>query len=100
MPLLEIKDFNALVDSKQFFDQPTKNKQEKYEKPVEILRKNDFKTRNVLDYLHHQNYYKDQFIKTKKNTSIPEHISFKEKLEDDNGAPMFFLSLKSMRKAL
>ena len=33
MPLVEIKDFNALIDNKQFFDQLMK-KQEAYEKPV------------------------------------------------------------------
>ena len=32
MPLVEIKDFNALIDNKLFFDQPVKNKQEAYEK--------------------------------------------------------------------
>ena len=37
MPLAEIKDFNALID-KQFFDQPVKNKQEAYEKLVEMSR--------------------------------------------------------------
>ena len=31
MPLVEIKDFNALIDNKPFFDQPVKNKQEAYE---------------------------------------------------------------------
>ena len=28
MSLEEIKDFNALIDNKTFFDQPVKNKQE------------------------------------------------------------------------
>ena len=28
MPLVEIKDFNALIDNKPLFDQPAKNKQE------------------------------------------------------------------------
>ena len=28
IPLVEIKDFNALIDNKSFFDQPVKNKQE------------------------------------------------------------------------
>ena len=28
MSLEEIKDFNALIDNKPFFDQPVKNKQE------------------------------------------------------------------------
>ena len=29
MPLVEIKDFNALIDNKTFFDQPVKNKKHK-----------------------------------------------------------------------
>ena len=36
MPLIEIKDFHALIDKKPFFDQPVKNKQEMYEKLVEM----------------------------------------------------------------
>ena len=32
--LVEIKDFNALIDNKLFFDQPVKNKQEAYEKLI------------------------------------------------------------------
>ena len=38
MPLVEIKDFNALLDNKSFFDQPVKNTQEAYEKLVEMQR--------------------------------------------------------------
>ena len=36
MALVEIKDFNASVDNKPFFDQPVKNKQEAYQKLVEM----------------------------------------------------------------
>ena len=37
MPLVEIKDFNALTDNKPFFDdQLVKNKQDTYEKLVEM----------------------------------------------------------------
>ena len=32
MSLVEIKDFNALLDNEPFFDQPVKNKQGAYEK--------------------------------------------------------------------
>ena len=35
MPLVEIKDCNALIDNKPFFDQPVKNKQEAYEKLID-----------------------------------------------------------------
>ena len=55
MPLVEIKDFNALIDNKPFFDQPIKNKQEAYEKPIEISRNDD-----LLDYLRNQKYSKYQ----------------------------------------
>ena len=36
MPLLEIKDFNAVTDNNSTFDQPVKIKQELYEKHVEM----------------------------------------------------------------
>ena len=34
--LIEIKDFNALIDNKPFIDQPVKNKQEASEKLIEM----------------------------------------------------------------
>ena len=36
MPLIEIKDFNALIDNKLFCDQPVKHKQGAYEKLIEM----------------------------------------------------------------
>ena len=36
MLLVEIKDFNALIDNKSLVDQPVKNKQEEYEKLIEM----------------------------------------------------------------
>ena len=49
---LQIKDFNALIDNKPFFDQPVKSKQA-YGKLVEMSRNNDNATGNVLDYSYH-----------------------------------------------
>ena len=46
MPLVEIKDFNALIDNKSIFDQPIKNTQEAYEKLVEMSRNDDYTTGN------------------------------------------------------
>ena len=54
IPLVKIKDFNALVDNKPFLDQPVKNKQEAYEKLFEMPRKNDYTTENLLDYSYYQ----------------------------------------------
>ena len=44
MPLVEIKNFNVLIDKKPFFDQPVKNKQEAYEKLIEMSRIDDYTT--------------------------------------------------------
>ena len=55
--LVEIKGFNVLIDNKPFFDQHVKNKQEAYEKLVEMSRNNDYTTANLSNYLYHQNYY-------------------------------------------
>ena len=48
MPLVEIKDFNALTDNKPFFDnKPLKNRQEAYEKLIEISRNDDCQIGNL-----------------------------------------------------
>ena len=56
MLLVEIKDFNALIDNKSFFDQPIKNKQEAYEKLVKMSKSDNYTTVNLLNYSFHQNY--------------------------------------------
>ena len=100
MPLVEIKDFNAFIDNKPFFDQPVKNKQEAYEKLNEISRNDNYTTGNLLDYLYHQKYYKliSTDLSRQKNMSIPQQINFIGKLEEGGGGTMFFLSLKSSKK--
>ena len=54
MPLVEIKDFNSLIDNKPFFDQHVKSKQESYEKLVEMSRNNNCRTGNLLNYSYYQ----------------------------------------------
>ena len=96
MPLVEIKDFNVLIDNKPFFDQPVKNKQEAYEKLIEMSRNYDDITGNLLDFPCHQNYYKfigiDLLWQT--NMNIPKQIDFVGKLEEDDGATMFAIAQK------
>ena len=53
--LVEIKDFNGLIENKTFFDQPLKNKREVHEKLVEILRSSDYTIGNLLECSHQQN---------------------------------------------
>ena len=50
MPLVEIRDFNALIDKKPFFDQPVNNKQEASEKLIEMSKNDNYKTGNLLRF--------------------------------------------------
>ena len=52
------KKTNVLNNNKPFFDQPVKNKQEEYDKLIEMSRSCDYITWNLLDFSHQQNYYK------------------------------------------
>ena len=99
MPLVEINDFNILTNNKPFFDQPVKKKQEAYEKLQEISRNNGYTTGNLLYYLYHQNYYQLIGIDLSKqiNMSITQQINFKGKLEEDDGATMFFINEKQQK---
>ena len=87
MLLVEIKYFNPLNDTKPFFDQTVKNKQDTYERLTEMSRNNDYTTGNLLDYLNHQKYYKITGIDLSRQTniSIPKQINFVRKLEEDDG---------------
>ena len=102
MPLVEIKDFNALIDNKPFFDRPVKSKQETYEKLIEISRNDDYTIKNLLDYLYHQKYYKLIGIDLSRqtNTNIPQQINFVGKLEEDDGGTMFFIAEKQQETVL
>ena len=62
----------------------------------------DYKTENLLDYLYHQNYCKRIGIdlKSQTNTNIPQIISYIGKLEEDNGAAMFFIAEKQQKMIL
>ena len=48
IPSVEIKDFKGLIDNKPFFWSATKNKQEAYERLVEISKADDCTTGNLL----------------------------------------------------
>ena len=61
-----------------------------------MSRSDDYTTGNLLDYLHHQKYYNLIGIDLSRqaNMSIPQYVNFIGKLEEDNGATMFFLAEK------
>ena len=99
MALVEIKDFNVLIDNKQFLDQPVKNRQEAHEKLVEKPRNNDYMSGNLLNYVYYQKHYKVGGIElsrqTNKSSSPPNY--FYRKIDKNDGVTMFFIVEKQQK---
>ena len=99
-PEVELKDFNVLIDGKSFFDVPVKNKEETYEKNIEMSKNNDYTTGNLLDYAYFLNHYKLIAIDLSKqielkNLDLKQQTIFIGKFERDEGATMFSITEKS-----
>ena len=69
-----------------------KNKNEAYEKLVEMSRNDNYATENLLDFSYHQKCYKFVGIDLSRqaNTNIPQQISFTGTLEEEDGATVFY----------
>ena len=94
VPKVEIKDFNVLIDGKQFFEIPVKNKEEAYEAIIEMSKNNNYTTGNLLVYECFKDHYKLIAIDLSKqieleNTDLKQQINFIGRLEED--ATMFFI---------
>ena len=102
VPNSEIKDFNVLIDGKNFFDLPVKNEEETYGKIMDMSKNNDYTTGNLLDFAYFKENYKLIAIDLSKQNKLkdPQQINFNRKLENpDDGATMF-LSSKNQKKQL
>ena len=83
---------------KVFFDVPIKNK-EAYEKIIELSKNSDYTTGNLLDYEYFSKRCKVIAIDLSKqieleNPDLKQQINLIGKLEEDNGATMFFITEK------
>ena len=79
VPNFEIKGFDVLIDGKRFFDN------------------NDHATGNLLDFAYFKENYRIGAIDLSKQTKLkdPLQISFIGRLDEANGATMFFIIEKS-----
>ena len=73
-----------------------KNKEETYEKIIEMRKNNDYTTGNLLDYEYFSNHYRLIVIDLSKqieleNPDLKQQINFIGKLEEDNRATMLFI---------
>ena len=89
---------NFLIDGKSFFDLPVKNKEEAYEKVIEISRNNVYTTGNLLDYGYFWNNYKLIAVDLSKNYDL-ENLDLKQKINFigklENEATMFSRNQKN-----
>ena len=60
IPDVELKDYNVMIDGKNFFDQPIKNDKAKYKNNRKNAtgQEDDYTTGYLLDYTYFKNYYK------------------------------------------
>ena len=103
VPKVQIKDFNVLIDGKNFFDLPVKNEEEAYEKNIEMSNNNGYTTGNLLDFAYYKENYRLIAIDLSKQTKIkdPQQISFIGKIEgQDNGVTVFFIIERSEETTL
>ena len=101
---VEIENFNVLIYGRDFFDVPVKNKEEAYEKIIEISKNSDYTTGNLLDSEYFSKHYKLITIDLSKqielqNSNLKQQINFIGKLEDDR-ATIFFIIEKSEETTL
>ena len=88
-----------MTDGKSVFGVPLTNKEETYEKIIELSKNNDYTTGNVLDYEYFLKHFKLIAIDLRKqieleNLDLKQQINFIGKLEDDE-ATRFFIIEKS-----
>ena len=97
VPDAKIEDFNVLIDRKSLFDLPVKNKEEAYEKIIEMSSYNNNTTGNLLDSAYFKKHYKLIAIDLSKQTKLegPQQINFIGKLSNILGVTMFFIIEKS-----
>ena len=64
-----------------------------------MSRSDDDTTRNLVAYLYHQKYYKLTGIDLSRETnmSTPQQINFIGKVEENDGATMFFIAEKQQK---
>ena len=99
IPKVEIKDYNIMIDNKNFFDQPINSMNKTYENIRKIATgQGDYYTTGcLLDYSYFKNHYKMIAIDLSKQQALDadprsiQQINFTANLESAGKTGMFFL---------
>ena len=97
LPTVQIKDYNVIIDGRNFFDQPIKNDLKTYDNIKKIVtgQGDDYTTGWLLDYSCFKKYYKLIAIDLSKQQDADlkaiQQIIFTENLDREEGLTMFFI---------
>ena len=99
IPNVEIKDYNVMIDGKNFFDQPIKNNKVTYEniRKVAIGHGDDYTSGCLLDYTYFKKYYKMIAIDLSKQQALDtdpraiQQINFTANLYRDGNTRFYFI---------
>ena len=97
LPTVQIKDYNVIIDGRNFFDQPIKNDLKTYDNIKKIVtgQGDDYTTGWLLDYSYFKKYYKLIAIDLSKQQDADlkaiQQIIFNENLDREEGLTMFFI---------
>ena len=99
LPKVEIKDYNVMIDGRNFFDQPINSMNKTYENIRRIAtgRRDDYTTGCFLDYSYFKEHYKMIAIDLSKQQAWDtypraiQQIDFTANLDRNEGAALFFI---------
>ena len=99
LPKLEIKDYNVMIDGRNFFDQPINNMNKTYEntRKITIGQGDDYTTGCLLDYSYFKENYKLIAIDLSKRQALDadpraiQKINFKANLDRAGNKTVFFI---------
>ena len=103
IPNVEIKDYNVMIDGKNFFDQPVKNDKVTYEniRKITIGQGDDYTTGCLLDYTYFKKYYKMIAIDLSKQQALDvdpktiQQINFTANLDRAENTRLYFILEKA-----
>ena len=105
LPKVTIKDYNVMIDGKNFFDQPINNKFKTYEniRKITASKGNDYKNGSLLDYLYLKKNYKVTAIDLSKQQALDFEVRAIRKIDftanlDRAGNTKMFSLLKKQEK--
>ena len=99
IPNVKIKDYNVMIDGKNFFDQPVRNDKVTYEniRKIAIGQGDDYTTGCLLDYTYFKKYYKMIAIDLSKQQALDadpkaiQQINFTANLDRDGNTRFYFI---------